>query len=477
MERPIKFLRPADFVEIAHKVKERGLKIGAMFCFGEPLADRDLFNKIEYGRQIGVMTNYLGLNTNASLLRPEVFDKIFQACSNITLSFPNVGSEFERLTGLKWERCYKNAIEFIRYRDKNKPGFKVEIGCNEVTGADEASVRKAFAGYRVEWAKDAEIKWGGKIITGVIDRSIMYHSWTCDGYKGAMQIKPNGDCCFCAYDVIRGETNFANILKDDWETIEANFKKLWRRPSSLCLRCDFWWNYYQVKAAGWRRGDHIDSSWQAAYRDGIKSFWENNHQKHEIRFLTGSSISNVANFLGFADFLRPGMRILNIGLGTGRCSKELNARDIIVDGLDISRNAIENCLDYIDRGFTDPRQLPSRQYDLAICNLVAQHASDIDLIVLMQNVLRSLKDNAPLAIQYASPPNGNREYDETLERQRMGTVQRTPEHFERLVDLAGGRVISKSKTRSFEKGKATDDNLWNGAQVARVRDIKQIGTR
>jgi MoaA/NifB/PqqE/SkfB family radical SAM enzyme len=267
MERPVELMDHETFRAIADKVKAKGLKIGAMFCFGEPLSDRDLFNKIRYGREIDVMTRYLGLNTNVALLTPEKYDDILDTCSNITLSFVTTGDDFERLTKLSWPQCYGNATDFIRYRDKHRPGFQIEIGCNDVTGHDRPKVEKAFAGYRVKWARDAEINWYGDTITGIINRSIMYHKWTCDGYKGAMQIKPNGDCCFCAYDVIRSETRFANILTDDWPTIEANFKALWKEPSTLCVRCDFWWNYKQAEAGGWKRGPHIDDSWQDAYDD------------------------------------------------------------------------------------------------------------------------------------------------------------------------------------------------------------------
>ena len=267
MERPVEWMTLDRFKFVANKVKERGLKIGAMFCFGEPLADKNLFEKIRYGRSIGVMTDYLGLNTNGTYLTREKYDDLLDTCNNITISIMNTGKEFEELTGLDWKLVYGNTIDFIEYRDKKHPEFKrLSIGCNDVTGYNREKVRKAFEGYDVRWARDAEIKWGGKTITGVIDRSIMYHSWKCDGHKGALQIKPNGDCCFCAYDVIKSETKFANIYEDDWDTIEANFKEAWREPQALCLRCDYWNNYFQMVEGGWRRGPHIDDSWQDEYK-------------------------------------------------------------------------------------------------------------------------------------------------------------------------------------------------------------------
>ena len=266
MERPVETMTMEQWGYVVARVAERGLKIGAMFCFGEPLLDPGLFEKIRYGREQGVMTEYLGLNTNVSMLTPDKFDEILKSTGNITLSFVATGDAFNRLTGLDYDACYRNAVAFIRYRDLHRPSFVIEIGCNDVTGHDRGSVRKAFKHYRVQWARDAEIEWGENVINGIINRSVMYPDWTCDGYRGAMQIKPNGDCCFCAYDVVKSETRFANIFEHDWPEIEERFKAAWSKPNTLCQRCDFWWNYLQLKANRMRRGRCIDQSWLKQYQ-------------------------------------------------------------------------------------------------------------------------------------------------------------------------------------------------------------------
>lgn len=268
MVRPVEFMDMESFEFIADKVKARGIKIGAMFCFGEPLADETLFEKIRYGRSIGVMPHYLGLNTNVTLLTPEMYDEILEACNNITLSFTNTEEKFEEMTKLSWDLCYNNAIDFIRYRDKVRPDFKIEIGVNDVTDHDRPRVKNAFEGYKVDWARDTELLWGDKLSEGIvcpnhiIDRAIMYNNWRCDGHKGAMQIKPNGDCCFCAYDMLKCETTFANIYEYSWEEIDKRFREAWAKPQELCLRCDYWHNYFQMVEGGWKRGSHLDFSWE-----------------------------------------------------------------------------------------------------------------------------------------------------------------------------------------------------------------------
>lgn len=472
MERPVTTMSFGKFKVVANKVAQRGLRIGAMFCFGEPLADKNIFDKIVYARSVGAIKGYLGLNTNCTYLTPEKYDSILSACQNITLSFPHTEKKFEELTKLNWEECYNNAIEFIRYRNRKKPEFIIKIGCNDVTGHDRSAVKRAFKGFRVDWARDAEIKWGSKVITGVIDRSIMYHRWFCDGYKGALQIKPNGDCCFCAYDVLRSETRFANIFENSWEEIEENFKNLWKRPASLCLRCDFWWNYKQMVAGGWKRGKHIDSSWQYAYLDSLEKFWEDKHKEKDIRFLTDSSEKSIQKYFGID--IQPDQKVLKIGLGTGRESRELAARGIHVWGLDISKSALDNSSQWIQGGWTDPKELPSEYFDVAVSHLVAQHMTDIDLFDQLVHVFRSLKENGRLYIQYASSLS-NEIYREGLREQQYGLVRRSPDDMRRVIELAGGVIVSQSASKFFDPKEATDDAYWNGFVAKRLKLVKAIG--
>ena len=254
------------FAAIVDRLSERRLPIGAMFCFGEPLLDPTLFQKYKYAIGTGILNvAHCGLNTNVSHLTPEKYDGILQHTPNITLSFFNTGKEYERLTGLDWENSYRNAMDFIAYRDKHSPGYPIAIGVNTVEGHNLENVQRAFAGQAVRWARDREVRWGGSVITGVIDRTIMYRHWRCDGYKGALQVKHDGSCEFCAFDVVGtpegGETYVGDILTDSWETLESNFRKKWRSKCSLCIRCDYWHCAKQVFDNNFTRPDPLPENW------------------------------------------------------------------------------------------------------------------------------------------------------------------------------------------------------------------------
>jgi len=236
------------FKQIATKVKARGLRIGAMFCFGEPLLDPSICEKYRFANQLDVLSkNHTGLNTNCSMLTEDRWDDLLFLTPNITLSFFNVGEAFERMTRLSWRLCYENALGFIRERDEVRPDYEIYIGCNRVSGSGRAEVEAAFAGCNVTFVSDGEVRFGASL--EVLDRMRVHPWWRCDGHKGAMQIKADGSVEYCAYDIIEGITRFGNLLEDSWEALEAAFRAAWKAGSSLCRRCDYWYGAEAVIAS------------------------------------------------------------------------------------------------------------------------------------------------------------------------------------------------------------------------------------
>ena len=169
----------------------------------------------------------------------------------------------------------------IKYRDIHFPQFQIFIGTNFVEGHATQAVRKAFDGYNVMWAQDASINYEEReMLTGVIDRTILYNWWNCDGYKGAIQIKFDGGLEYCAYDIIGekegGKTHFANILTDDWNTLKDKFVKKWTSPSELCKRCDFFHKYPDILINGCKRPDPLPDDWFS---------WQNPYLKEGEKYI------------------------------------------------------------------------------------------------------------------------------------------------------------------------------------------------
>lgn len=266
VQKPRGMMTLDTFKQIAEKIKEKGRILGAMFCFGEPLLDPTFTEKCRYANEIGVMMPGIGFNTNSTHLTPEKFQGILDYTPNITLSFFNTGEEFNRLTrSSSWDISYRNALDFIAYRDKHKPSYRILIGVNKITGHSIENVKKAFAGKNVGWIHDVELLWGGLVITGPLNRLIEFPEWRCDGHKGAVQVKWNGNVEMCAYDICGtptgGETLFGNILTDSWEQLEVQFRAKWREGTTLCRRCDYFNWAASVLANGTKRPEPRPDDW------------------------------------------------------------------------------------------------------------------------------------------------------------------------------------------------------------------------
>lgn len=252
-----------QFKILAKKLRERDVLIRGFYTTGEPLMDPTLFQKYAVARNLGILAPFVSLNTNVSLLTEDKWLPILSNTDNITLSFFNVGSEYERMTGgLSWENSYEKAVDFIIYRDRVRPDYRIFIGCNTVEGSDIEAVKKAFQGFRVEYAVDAELRWAGKVITGVVDRAVMYPTFRCDGHEGVLMIKWNGNIEVCSYDFSE-ESLYANFFKDSWREIIEKFMKRWQKPFPLCARCDYFHLYWRVKKKRFKYVE--DYSWQKPF--------------------------------------------------------------------------------------------------------------------------------------------------------------------------------------------------------------------
>jgi MoaA/NifB/PqqE/SkfB family radical SAM enzyme len=243
-ERGIMSLK--KFCELADYLKSHNCLIRGMYTTGEPLIDPTLFEKFGYARKIGVMASFSSLNTNVSLLTANLHQKILDNTDNITLSFFNVGVGYNKITGLDFDDSYEKAVAFIKYRDQHRPNYRIFIGCNDIKQANFNAVKEAFKNFKVEYAIDAELRWGGPVITGVVERAIMYPTFRCDGHEGVLMIKWNGNIEACSYD-FHEESLYANIFTDSWETVKQKFLENWKKPFHLCSRCDYWHKYWVVK--------------------------------------------------------------------------------------------------------------------------------------------------------------------------------------------------------------------------------------
>jgi len=197
----------------------------------------------------------------------------------------------------------------------------------------------------------------------------------------------------------------------------------------------------------------------------VGEWWETHHQRRAKFWLSGSRPGRVWRLLGIVDLIRPGTKVLNIGVGLGHCTRELAKRGCQVDALDISPTALERVAKVTNRGWTPAElsELPSDAYDLAISFLVAQHMSNAGLQEQLFHVVRSLLPGGVFAIQVSFPLDAGLPESDGPAEQKSGSVLRTVRQFSEMVNRAGGEIARQSEIGRFSEYKSG----WMAYQVVK----------
>lgn len=172
------------------------------------------------------------------------------------------------------------------------------------------------------------------------------------------------------------------------------------------------------------------------------AFWDKAHAADKRLWISGTEPLEIWARLTAMPLLKPGSRVLNIGVGTGACTRALASHGVAVSVLDISRTALDKVKDVADGWLaSDLEAIPSRIFDAALSHLVAQHMNNPDLERQMRAVFRGLKPGGTFAIQYVETFDGEDTHNETEEGVRAGGVLRSPAFFAGMVQRSGGKVV------------------------------------
>ncbi len=178
----------------------------------------------------------------------------------------------------------------------------------------------------------------------------------------------------------------------------------------------------------------------------VQEFWNTAHREGMHLWLTGSEPREVFRRLGIEERLFgtqvSELEILNVGVGEGYCTRYLSEHGAVVDCLDISEVALKRVRPFSRQRFLTVDDCASNSYDLIIHHLVAQHMSHIDLQRQMAGLIRALKPQGILAIQYAGSAHDDSltTWDPDERMCKTGGVLRSNAFFSELVTKAGGKV-------------------------------------
>ncbi len=196
-----------------------------------------------------------------------------------------------------------------------------------------------------------------------------------------------------------------------------------------------------------------DLSRSEGARETPAQWWNWAHEHDEPYWLSGTSGPEVWKRLGVENRLTLGASVLNIGVGLGRCTRQLAARGCEVSVLDISDVALERVAD-VAPGYlaSDLEALPSSSFDVALSHLVAQHMNDADLEAQIRHVVRALVPDGLFAIQYLRNVNDIELDQSNTYNVKSGSICRSQAAFDALAERAGGQVIATFERDSFAGG-------------------------
>lgn len=181
------------------------------------------------------------------------------------------------------------------------------------------------------------------------------------------------------------------------------------------------------------------------YEEWKRKNWDEAHKTSNVSALTGTGLDGHLATLQATDLFDKNSTVLCIGVGLGDWVRDFSEKVEQIWALDVSEIAkVRMPLGAVFT--TDPRDLPSDTFDLALSLWVAPHMSDHDLQVQLTEVIRALKPTGTFAIHYKEPlyPDNlldNREgADDEHLRAREAMMIRRRAHFFNMVTWAGGHV-------------------------------------
>lgn len=183
----------------------------------------------------------------------------------------------------------------------------------------------------------------------------------------------------------------------------------------------------------------------------VKNFWETAHKNNDTKWLTGSNLKDVWEPMNIMNKLMPNIKILNIGVGLGNETIQLQKYKVTIDALDISETALDRVKSITRNQFlsSNINNLPTNEYDLAVSHLVTQHINDKELNNQLKYVISSLKHNGVFAMQFAYVDNANN-VSQNDEYQMAGGIIRKLEDIENFVKNNNGYISWVSEPKIFD---------------------------
>lgn len=208
-----------------------------------------------------------------------------------------------------------------------------------------------------------------------------------------------------------------------------------------------------------------------------KEHWSDHHVEGHQGALTGTPLWRLLSFFPIEDKLKPGVNVLNVGVGLGHCTRSIAAMGCNIYVMDICQEAVDKVSDVTSGSFLheSSSELPDNKFDVAYSFLVTQHMSEDDILSQFPNVIRSLKDGARFYVQFAGSdrPGENNNPGHIVGTPGDGKVSmlggrmvRTMDYAKELVEKCGGTVVESAHLKRFPMYQS----YWYYLAIEKARD-------
>jgi cyclopropane fatty-acyl-phospholipid synthase-like methyltransferase len=175
----------------------------------------------------------------------------------------------------------------------------------------------------------------------------------------------------------------------------------------------------------------------------MQEFWEKSHSQQN--YFISQYGAEILYDLNIKSLIKPDLKVLEIGVGSGHLVKYLDKRGCKIDAHDIAKNALDSIAAFCGNTYT-PEEIPTipvNHYDLIVSHLVAQHMNDSDLAKQIKWILEVLNKEGIFALQFLNfvdQPVNTAGLADDKSTQKGGHTSRTLSELLAIVESVGGFI-------------------------------------
>jgi len=174
--------------------------------------------------------------------------------------------------------------------------------------------------------------------------------------------------------------------------------------------------------------------------------WDNYHTNNTIYWLTNSKLYNLAidHNIDFESYKNK--KILEIGIGTGKCVEELKSYTNEIYACDVSKIALKRVSSFA-KTYTTVELNTIEPVDLAICHLVFQHCDNKEVKRIINEV--NLTPNGIFSFQYAYLSEKKSSFLDKNIKINNTHFFRSPEKMRKIINTTNKQINGATIFKSF----------------------------